>query len=369
MNKSKHQHNSLRGKRRVSKVAAQSRIVLAIVLMVSASCNVFGQQAKDTAAHRQYPYIESMDTLINIKASLNNDFERFENKGKDFRFDVRPNIALVMRLSFNYSLASFSYSYSPNFLPGNNDNKEKGKTRSHAFATTLHFGHWIQDIQYSKITGFYLANSADVIPDWKKEDGYLLIPDLKVKTYRGITAYKFNPNFSTKAILSQLEIQRRSCGSFIPFLTYNYTIVDNKSKGSTDQTSSQRSDTFQMIAVASYQHTFVIYHRFYISLMAGLGGGIGYIKLLSRLPEGKTTTHSYHEALYAQAAVNVGYNGPKVFCGISSNAIVNEQTQTGQIHLDRSRGYYHFHIGYRLTAPKLLKRSRAWVESQYQPKK
>ena len=147
-------------------------------------------------------YIARVDTIINLKLNVNSEFEQFEVKGDNFFYDIRPNITLSSRIAFSYRFISFGIGFKPKFIPGNNDNDLQGKTRTLSFGINLQSKHWLQDLQFGYVTGFYLHNTADYAPtpDWEKgSDPYIMFPDLKVVVLRGSTGYKFIHNFLLNA--------------------------------------------------------------------------------------------------------------------------------------------------------------------------
>ena len=64
---------------------------------------IFSQTGQDTVPARlpQTRYFEKMDTVISLRLNLNNEHERFVLNGDDFKYDIRPNIILGNRISFN----------------------------------------------------------------------------------------------------------------------------------------------------------------------------------------------------------------------------------------------------------------------------
>ena len=140
-------------------------------------------------------YIGAPDTLIIVKLNANNEYELFEQKGPGFHYDLRPNISIANKISVNYKFISFSYGFVLPFIPGNDDDKIKGKTKAFAFGLGFSGNHIVQELHYLKIKGFYLNNSGDFDPTWEKDkDPYITLPDNKAVTYIGNTTYKFNPS-------------------------------------------------------------------------------------------------------------------------------------------------------------------------------
>lgn len=319
-------------------------------------------QPSDTLMKKASLYVERFDTLINIKVSLNNDYEKLESSGKGFYYDIRPNIAVATRVSFDYKFISFGFGFTPRFLPGNGDARINGKTKNLSFGTRLQFNHWMQDFEISGIKGFYVANTEDLKTDWKSGDPNVILPDLRILAFKTATSYKFNPNFSLKALTSQTEAQRKSCGTFIVSLDYSYHLIDSpKFSGGTDQT----QKTHRLIAIGSYGYSFVIRQKIYASFIQALGAGIAHVRLVTFFQEGSYISKNYQGVAYGRSSINVGYNGSRIYGGVGSNLIITSQSQSNISQIDQSRGYYHFFIGYRFRTPSLLKKTVSKIERYF----
>ncbi len=302
-------------------------------------------------------FIEKMDKYLAIKVSIDNDFESFEVKSDPFSTEISPNVQHSLNLAFNYRFLSFSIGFTPKFFPGNNDDNLKGKTNASSYNLNLFFSHWLQGLTFNSVKGYYLANTSDFVPDWKeKRDGYIRFPDLIYHGFHGFTAYKFNSDFSFKALNDQTERQLKSSGSLIAGLNYNYYIVDDKTK-LTGQNSSQKSNNLEVLISGGYFYTFVFENNFYASIGAIPGAGLIYTKLLTRVPEGNFR-NSYSNPIYRlEIQTAIGYNSSRFFSGLQfslSRSWYNENN-TSTIIIDQQLAY-HLFMGYRFDAPVFLKK-------------
>ena len=301
-------------------------------------------------------YFEKVDTLITVKLNVSNEFELFKQEGDHFVYDIRPNIRLRNKLNFSYRYISFGIGFTPKFIPGNNDNAEQGKTKAFAFGLAINTSHLIQELSVGRVEGFYLHNSGDFVAGWEKgKDPYLQLPDLRMASIKGTTFYKFNSNFSWKAITSQTEIQVKSCGSFIPSVSYSYYEIDNQSKAVSQQ-SSQKSNNFEGLINAGYYYSFVMNSKIYLS--AGINPGIGcnHTNLTSRHPEGNQHASYTDLILRSQEKIGVGYNSKKLLAGaeFSITHSYRDMNQTS-VKLEAKRVYFQVFVGYRFLAPRLVK--------------
>jgi len=337
--------------------------IIAILFCYSFS---FGQTAQDTINNKEKAenlYIKNVLDYINIKFDLESNNERFEIDGANFDYDIRPNVSTVSRLSLNYLFLSVSYSFIPKFFPGNNDNDLKGKTKASSFGLTLNFNHWIQEVRYGKVKGFYLENSGDYVSPWiEGTTPYSQFPDLKVISYRGSTSYKFNSNFSLKAISTQTEIQLKSSGSFIPGLIYSYYIIDDKSA---QQTTSQRSNNYEILAKFGYYYTFVLNKKWYAALGASPSIGYSYTDLLTRLPDENVNSNYSSKVYRVNGKGGLGYNSERFFGGFEINAFRSfKDDSSPSVSLVTTYNALQFFAGYRFNAPKKVKELAQKVESK-----
>ncbi len=305
-----------------------------------------------------------MDQFLAVKLSNSNDFKNFTVRNTT-KYQVDPNDKSIVKLFVNYRWLSVSISRAPNFLNANNNDLIKGKTTTTAFALNLNFTHWSQTFSYSRIKGFYLDNTADYIPNWRKGiDPYIQFPDLVYTGYAGQTAYTFNKNFSFNALSSQTEKQQKSAGTLRPAVSYNYDLVDNKILR-TGQDSSQKSRNLQLLLSAGYYHTFVINKNFYFS--AGLIPGIGVIstKFYNRQPTETIITRYVNIIYHSEATCALGYNSERLFIGGQLTGATSGYNQHNISTYITTKGLtYQVFAGYRFGAPKFLKKILKKVEEK-----
>ena len=221
----------------------------------------------------------------------------------------------------------------------------------------LIFDHWLQGFKYSTVKGFYLANTKELIPDWQEGDPYIYVPDLEVISFQGSTGYKFNPNFSLRAISAQTEIQARSTGSFIPGLLYNYYDIDNKSNNE-EQTSSQNSKSFEVLLDIAYYYTVVLKNHWYASMGVSPSFGLNYTNLLTRLPAGNVRTKYTDPIVRINGHLGLGYNSDRFFGGgeiKGYESFRNENSTTMTVQTNNLA--YQIFIGYRFDPPQFLKKT------------
>lgn len=308
-------------------------------------------------------YVSKIFDQISVKLDLDSEMEGFIIKGPDnYKAEFKPNVSIKSKISFNYKFISFSIGYIPKFIPGNDDDDEKGKTDGFGFNLNLVFNHWLQGYTYSKVKGYYLANTKDFVPDWQEGDPYSSFPYVEVISFKGSTGYKFNPNFSLRAISAQTEIQLQSTGSFIPGLLYNYYNVENRNKND-QQTSSQNSKSFEILLDLAYYYTLVIRRNWYASIGVSPSFGMNYTNLLTRLPEGKVRTKEYDPIYRLNGHMGLGYNSKSFFGGAEIKGYESIRNASDGIMTHQSNNFgYQIFIGYRFPPPRILKKSVNKIE-------
>lgn len=312
-------------------------------------------------------FIQKMDQHLALKLSINNDIQTFRVKS-DLDYTLRPNATHMVKLSGHYRFISFAAGFALKFIPGNNDNTLKGNTKTYNLSMNLDFGHWQQGIQYTRIKGLYLDNTADFAINWiKGTDPYIQFPDLVYNGFQGYTGYKFNTFFSNRALSSQTERQVKDAGTFMPMLVYRYFIMDDQTE-LTGQNSSQMSNNLEVFILGGYYRTFIFARDFYVSAGLAPGFGIIFTKLLTRFPLGEDT-RKYHNMIWRlEGQFALGYNAERFFAGaqLVVSGSGHDQNKSSTIIVNE-RFTYQVFFGYRFSAPYLLQKRADKLEERLKP--
>lgn len=335
------------------KKIAQLSKTLSYWLPIFLLINAFPSIAQDADSVRRAQYIQDETDYMALKLGVTNNTDFFSLNSSGTNFTLYPNTELKTKLFFAYRFVQFSLSFAPGFLPGNNDEADKGKSKIFSFGTSVNLDHWIQRLSFDKISGFYVEN-ADYAMQGQK---YILFPDLRYLNISGNTAYRFNPNFSFLALESQTERQLKSAGSFMPILSYRYYGIDDRTQ-LTGANSTQKSSNFETNLSVGYFYTYVINRKLYFSAGAAAGAGMIWTKLHTRTPQGEITSNMNNPIFRTEAMASLGYDSDRFFTGIQamgnyerydqnhSAAIIKHQAVTAQVF-----------VGYRFNAPKFLKKT------------
>jgi len=315
---------------------------------------VFSQEVQDGFADR---YIESMQNKLNVKLELDNDIETFVFNVGNSSYSVIPNTSLRMSIAVNHDFLTLRVGFSPKFL-ADDSSAEKGSTTVFKINMDLFFKKWVQTFEVSDIKGYYIDDVSDPssfnIP---ADTEYFTLPHLKTRTFRGITRYNFNDNFSFKAIMNQNEIQRKSAGSFVPSFTYEYFKIS-------DKTATEELKSVNLILNAGYFYTFVINKKLYANLGIAPGLGYGFNKLTAEFEDDKIIERNTEFIFNMNSLIGLGYNSRSFFGGAFLRGIATTHDENSIVKFDSVRGIFKIFVGYRFGAPKFINQSFDWMKEK-----
>jgi hypothetical protein len=318
-------------------------------LLFFGSWTVFSQKKeKDTSNFVFYPE----KILIRTNLSTQTDAQTLEDKKGD-NLNLETNNSYKLFLSMDYKFIGFSYGFYPQFIGGNKDEDEKGKSKFSEYNLRFFLGKWLQTVDYSKIRGYYVENTQDFLPEWKPGiDPYIQFPDLKIVKYGMSTSYIFNPKFSLKSITSFTEWQKESAGSFIPTLIYDYKRISLETP-----ILNAKQTEYDVSLGAGYFYNFIIHKRFYIAPNLTVALGAKFINSKTDELGIQEEEHDNYFLTTVNGGLKMGYNSDRILFGLSLNfnsSFYNE-SKYQIVSNDGSFGLLYF--GYRFDAPKFIIRS------------
>ncbi len=344
-----------------------------IIKQLFLSCLIFfpglllsqNPENRASAPDQTVEWITRMDTVISLRLNFNNEYDRFLLRGIDQSYDIRPTVLISNRISVNYRFISLGAGWTMRFLPWNQGSERKGSTEAFYLRFNLFTTFIQQELQYGRITGFYLHNTEELIDDWNLHvDPYHQMPGLRVDMISGATMFKFNRRFSIKALSSQTEIQRKSCGSFIPSLSYSFYRIENSDEEQPSELR-QLSSTLNILLNPGYFYTFVLNRRFYIG--GGITPGIGFSYThLDKLSAGDNSIETISSVVYRlQERVGFGYNSRRLFAGASASLTQwFHYADAGKPELNAIKNFYEVFVGYRFRAPGFVRKNTMKIEQQ-----
>jgi hypothetical protein len=302
-------------------------------------------------------FIEKMNNTLNLRFDLDNDIRSFEFNASEETYLILPNTRMRMAVYYNYRFLSLRVAFSPKFLAAG-DSQEKGKTSVFKIALDMFPKDFYQNLEYNRVKGYYIDGIEGIIPLLENSnEEFILLPGLSTTSITGQTLYRFNENYSFKALVNQTEVQVRSAGSFVPGLDYGYWSIKN-SEGPQDL------ESFHIMATAGYFQTFVLNHNWYANLGLSTGLGIEWNKLDSRIDDTEITTRNSSAILGLNTQIGLGYNSRRFYSGLTLVGNVRTRENSSIVQFNNVRGYFRVFVGYRFDPPKALVQAMDWLEAR-----
>jgi len=318
-------------------------------------------ETKDTIVSEN-EYFDKLKEKISIRTNFSGDVRSYKVQDSESSIEFSPNSEYRLSLTVDYRFFGITLGFSPQFLPGNDDENLKEKTELNNFGLQFYFNKWLQRISYERIKGFYINNTGDFIENWSEGiDPYIQFSGLRTTTYSGNTAYKFNDNFSLPAINGYIHWQKKSAGSFIPSLDYNYIGAELKH---TDDISEIESKEVNITLKPSYLYTFVYQNNWFLSVEAAPGIGINFTKDTEiNILDNTSGTSNSNELHYTyNATLILGYNSNSLYGGARYNVKNLSNFDKSEENSLQTENFFEFLIGYRFDAPKFIKKPFDWIE-------
>lgn len=314
-------------------------------------------------------YIKDLNHRLTFKVDVNtdqleNDAQVYTTTGAIRDFVIKPNEDYKLRLTAAYRFLTLSYSFAPKFIGANDDNDEKGETKSFNLGVNLALPKIFQRFNYKKTSGFYLENTEDFknfvnLTDEK----YLKLSDMKIEQYSSESYYYFNGRkHSIKLDNNQQEIQRKSAGSFIIPLFINYEKFKAQSFSSdilaiTESIPNKQQNTL-ITTGAGYAYHYIPKEKWYVSAKIIPLIGHEWINV-----EYTDYGHFKDEIFIGgiQNEWSLGYNSETFFAG--GKASINyAENISGEGESKLKENVFQVFVGYRLSPPKFLKKAFDFTE-------
>ncbi len=325
-------------------VSTSIRYCLPFFLVTNTICvsKIVGQETQN---HRIISYADQLAYGID----LSTDIDEFLVSNSDVgNFHLVSNNDLKLTLRFNYKFVSLSAGFAPEFLPGNDDDEQRGKSSYQNYQVNLFPGRVVQNVFFRRMKGFYVENTEDFVPAWTEDDPYLQFPDLKSITWGGSTGFVLNKNFSLRSLYNRQEWQLESSGSLIPMVHYEFTKLTNDFEDG----SYGKENLVDIRADLGYFYNWVITPKVNVvpSLRAGLGPKFSKYTL-----DGVVEKNNYLVTEYG-VGLRIGYNTDKLYMGLIGE--LNGTRYNDGDSNDISNNLWHgvFYIGYRFNAPEKLQK-------------
>ena len=337
--------------------------ISSFIIFLLLSSFVFGQEVtveSDSIDSIEDSFITDYKKQLNVKLEAGNDLTFFNLTEDDVEYRIRPNLSTRYSLVFSYKFLSIKIGFRPPI--SEEDKTQRGDTDTFRLSLLLLLENWSHDIAYGYDKGFYLDNTSDFI---SPDPGFKIqFPNLTGHLISGVSVYRFNKNYSIRAVASQTEVQRKSAGSFMPGIAYNFYKINGTDELIYNGENIELRDSyseyqgFNIAANAGYFHTFVFGNYWYLNLYGSLSYGVDfYTRYLYNFDEvDERIRRSYRDPFGSVSfGGGIGYNGKKVFFGGKYNELVsNEKFGSNSINLQAVNSVFNVFVGYRFKAPRTV---------------
>jgi hypothetical protein len=317
--------------------------------------NIIGQELKTTDS----TFLESFADKIIIKANLSTETDTYYsfNDVDKSKLKITPNTNYRLFLSLDYQFIGASLGFSPKFFSTNRDDELKGESSFSDFQFRFFLGKWVQGIRYKKIKGYYVENTENFIDGWVKgRDPYIQISNLTNISWGMWTAYVLNPKFSIRNLTYQTEWQKKSAGSLMPTLFYDFNQYSFELLGS-----SSKEDLFNVKLALTYYYTFVIKENWFIAPKVAPAFGVKFSKTNSTINDVQNVERATYFTRFLEGGLQLGYSSKRIIFGGSFNYNANWYNSDKNTVVENDQVYGVIYFGYRFDTPKFIENSYNWL--------
>ena len=319
-----------------------------ILFLLLSSFYAVSQKASELDSTYRISYADK----IVIKLNVDNQSDSYSLRDSQYgtNLSIAPNNNYNLFVSLDYQFLGLSFGFSPSILSSNNNNELKGESSLTDFRYRMGIGHWVQGFQFSKMTGYYVENTKDFVPNWTEGvDPYFQIPDSKYTTLGMFTSYVFNNNFSYRNVVYQTEWQKKSAGSFVPTLFYNYDTFSFN----IDSTRSEEK-AFVLKLATAYYYTLVVHENWFLasSISPSIAVSFANNKLNENGMDSNEKRTYFTKSL--EGGMQIGFASKKIVFGGGFVFDVNWYDEADFITVENNRIYGLLYFGYRFNTPAFI---------------
>ncbi len=336
-----------------------------LILFLYNSHTVSAQEKIDSAKlSRKKPpdslFIERLDTIFHIQSWVSRHQMNYRLiYTDDFKLVLAPNKMNSLSLGFSYRFLDLGLSFTPGFLnPGQKDEK-KGESDIFSFRTSFSMYRFNLSVELNSVHGFFLKNSNEFLRSLP-DTPYLVFPNLKVNNFGLLLRYNINPKFSTAALTSGTQVQKKSAYTFLPTLQFaTFRFFDASAEKELQNKNTYSTDINLLLPAAG---TLVLSPKFSTSLVFGPSFGIDIFKSVSINDSGKLVLSKgtgFIAGFTSQGAVS--FHSGRLFAGLEGRYRSYGHTIEDVSRLIKQYFYFQVFVGWRFKAPGFAKRSLDWV--------
>lgn len=315
------------------------------------------------------PYIEDHKKQLNIKFDISNDQINYNIPYDNETVSIKTNLKVSYGFIFSYKYFSVRLGIRPKL--SENEEKNKGKTDVFRIGIKMLFNKWSHNLEYNYFRGYYVDNTNEVSSLDTPEDFFIQFPNLTTNTFSGTSKYKFNDNYSVRAVESNTEIQLKSAGTLMPGIAYSYYDIKGTDKIKTEEDVTITRDDFNdfkgftFILETGYYYTFVLHKYWYVNIFATPGLGFDFVTTTFNSPNSSYDENFNNTYFSFKSGAALGYNGKKIYfgCEFKYNYLSGNNNDKDSEALP-IRSNFHAFIGYRFKAPKQVSKPLDFIEEK-----
>ena len=316
------------------------------------------------------PYIEDHTEQLNIKMIVSNNQLKYLLPYDEKSASVKSNLSLSYGFRFSYKYFSVRLRIRPKLTT--TDQENKGKTDHFRFGFDVLLDKWAHFFEYDYRRGYYIDNTEFVTGE-NLGNFRIQFPNLTTNTFNGVSQYKFNENYSIRAVESNTEIQLKSAGTFMPGINYTYYTFKDANKeilnsNSTEVTRNPYNNYkgLTLILEPGYYYTFVLDKYWYANVFAAPGFGVDFYNDKEFTNNVLTSDKNDSRTFFSlKTGAAIGYDGKKFYFGSEFKYhVFSEIFDKKEISLQPSKIIFQVFVGYRFKAPKQVAKPLDYIEDK-----
>ena len=317
------------------------------------------------------PYIEDHTNRLNINIIVSNNQLKYVFPYNGKSASVKTNLSVSYGFRFSYRAFSVKLRYRPKLSASNQENK--GKTDHFRFGFDILLDKWAHFYEYDYRRGYYIDNT-EFIEGPEPNDFRIQFPKLTTNTFNGVSQYKFNKNYSIRAVESNTEIQLKSAGTFMPGINYTYYTFKDANEEilglETEPTQRNPYNEYKgltLIIEPGYYYTYVLNNYWYANVFAVPGFGIDFYNNKEIYTDSNLTNDENLSRVFFsfKTGTSIGYNGKKFYFGSELKYhAYSENFDKNEITLQPSKIIFQVFLGYRFKAPKQVSKPLDYIEDK-----
>ncbi len=339
------------------------------ILLLPLLCYSQNEETKTDSLSSLNPFIQDHSNQLNIKLDVTNEQINYFMPYEGNKAELRSNLTVSYGIVFSYRFLSVRFGVRPKLSESELENK--GKTDRFRLRVKLLFDKWTHRLEYNYTRGFYIENTGEFENEIENPNFKIQFPNLTTNIFSGSSHYKFNDNYSVKAIESNTEIQLKSAGTFLAGINYSIynlkgtDIVKLENQVINSRNPYKEYSGFSPILNVGYRYTFVLHKYWYANAYGDPGVGLDFYNTKVYNNNESISSKNTNMFFAFKTGISVGYNGEKIYFGGEYNYDVNsEKYDVDDIILQPIKNSFHLFFGYRFKAPKQLRKPVEYIEKK-----